>query len=566
MRHCHAPRLLIVCALALPLVLAACGSEEPRPEPAPPRPRAAVTPAADVAHEHEDPLDQGHVLVAGPSGTASHRTAHDLQERARRAGLSVAIAPSSSDLDPLYLVAWAHADAGIVPANVLQSTLHAVARAAVQPIVVAGVQEVHVVVAEASPVRAIGDLEGKVVTCGRRGSASDLAARAVLLASGLDADAGDVTLKNEAPEAAIRALGAGVDAVVIVGHTDDVAGSPRTRLVKLAAEDAAALAASGLGYTVTGDALTVVNHVVATPAAADEVRPLLPTDQPAIAAAAAADGPPIAFRAEGAPLVIASGPAGGTYEKVGAGIARVTEAADVGQPVLCASQGSVESFVLLATGQADLAIVQEDVVQDALRTPAIAPLVARVRLVAPLYAEEVHLVVAPGVTDLAALQGKPVALGEAGSGTFLTARRLLRLAGVQVSGRALGSARALEALGATRVHAAFLVGGQPLAALAGSRTQLAPLAAAEGYLEASVGGVSTVATRALLLCRRDLDPAQVQALVRALFANRKNLAVMHPKWSELDPAGLTEERRGLRVHEGATAAASSLEPDSAAAW
>ena len=69
------------------------------------------------------------------------------------------------------------------------------------------------------------------------------------------------------------------------------------------------------------------------------------------------------------------------------------------------------------------------------------------------------------------------------------------------------------------------------------------------------------------MCIRDsLDPARVEALVRALFAHRKNLAGTHPKWAELDAAGLTEERRGLRLHEGATAAAGSLEPDSAASW
>lgn len=552
-------RCLIVCTLAL----AGCGSEEPRPEPAPPLRRADTSWSS--VHEHEDPLDAGRVLVAGPSGTPSHRIAHELQASSHRAGTPLAIAASVSDLDPLYLVAWGHADAGLVPANVLCSSFHALARAGVVDVGYAGTHEVHVVVADASPVQAVGDLQGKVVSCGRLGSASDLAARAVLLASGVDPDAADVTLRHEAPASGIEALGAGVDAVVIVGHVDDVAHGPRTRLLKLPLEDVVALASGGLGYSVEGETLNVMSHVVATPAASETIRPLLGA-QPTTGESVQSDGPPIAFHAEGAPLAVATGPAGGTYEAVGAGIARVLEAADIGQAVGHGTQGSIESFVLLATGQADLAIVQEDVIQDALRTPAIAPLVARVRLVAPLHDEEVSLFVGPGVTDLASLEGKAVALGEPGSGTFFTSRRVLRLAGVDVSGRAIGSSHALEALAAGRVQAAFLVGGSPLSA-SDSQLRLAPLPATEGYHQVFTAPVPPLATRALLLCRRDLEPARVEALVRALFANRKNLAGTHPKWAELDPAGLAEERgRGLRFHEGASAAAPSLDPDSAPAW
>ncbi len=223
--------------------------------------------------------------------------------------------------------------------------------------------------------------------------------------------------------------------------------------------------------------------------------------------------------------------------------------------------------------------MQEDVLADAMRTPAIAPLLARARLVAPLYREEVHLVVAPGgPKDMSGLKGATVAAGEAGSGTLFTARRLMRLAGMKrgdASGRAIGGARALDALRAGRVQAALLVGGQPLPLLVEAKLPLAPIQEAEGYAATVLTSeaypwlgapVPTVATRALLLCRRDLDAAQAGALVKALYANRHNLAAGHPKWSELDPASLEEPRAGLRLHPGVEAAMGELTPDSAAGW
>lgn len=575
------------CALAL----SACGSEEPAPEQEPQvRPPASGEVDPDRPHEHEDPIDAAHVLVVGPAGHLSHRLGHAIQAAAQRAGDPVALAPSASELDALYLVGWGVADAGIVPGNVLASSLHSVGRAAVE--VVGGLavtEEVHVVVPEASSVRSLADLQGKTVSAGRLGSGSDLAARALLLASGLDPVEGDVTLRHEAPADALRALTEGrADALVLLGHCDEVHGAARMRLVAIPPEDVGAVAEQEPGYVVLAgadeghDVLAVRPWLVARPALTARLRALFGrgVDVLDVAPPETGQGPPMAFRAQAGDVVVAGGAAGGTYARVAEGLGRVLEQADVGAARAAATAGSFESFVLLATGQADLAIVQEDVLADALRTQAVAPLLARVRLLTPLYQEEVHLAVAAGgPTDLAGLKGATVAVGEAGSGALFTARRLLRLAGLRrgdLSGRAIGGARALDALRAGRVQAAFLVGGQPRPAVREARVSLAPIAQAEGYAETMITAeaypwlgapVPTVATRALLLCRRDLEAGQVEALVKALFANRQNLAATHPKWSELDPGALGEAARpGLKLHAGAQAAAGDLAPDSAPAW
>lgn len=576
---------LAVVACALALALGACASSEPQPQPQG-APRPATPPSVDAAHEHEDPIDASHVLVAGPAGCQSHRLAHALQDASRRAGAPLSIAPSPSDLDGLYLVAWGLADAALVPGNVLGASVHAVARAGVEVVSGLGLaEELHVVVAEASPVREVADLRGRTVSAGRLGSGAALAARAVLLAAGLDVDAGDVTLRHEPPTDGIAALGAGqVDAVVVLGHCQEVHGA-RTRLVPIAPDDARAVVARQAGYALIpgtddgAEVLVVHPWLVTRPGQAAALRGLLGREVEAVAGAApAGEGPPLAFRPEATPLRLAGGPAEGTYARAARGLARVAEQADLGGARVVHTTGSLESFVLLATGHVDLALVQEDLVLDALRTPAVAPLLARVRLVAPLFREEVHLATLPGGPDgLAAVRGKVVAMGEVGSGTLLTARRLLRLAGLtrgDASGRAIGGARALEALRAGRVQAAFLVGGQPLPLLAQGGVRLAPIQGVDGYADAMITGeaygwigapVPTVATRALLLCRRDLDPAAVGGLVRALFAHRRNLAADHPKWGELDP-GAEPPASGLQPHTGAAAALESVAPDTAAPW
>lgn len=563
--------------LVVTLALTACGSEEERPE-GEPEPRAATPSASEVdrPHAHEDPLDARLLLVAGPPGQSSHRLAHALQGAAQATGESLSIAPSESDLDPLYLVAWGHADAGVVPANVLASPLHRLAREQVQVIgACERAEAVHIIVAADSPAKAIADLQGKQVSVGRLGSSSELAARDVLVASGLDPDGGEVTLLNHAPTDAIKRLGRGVDAVILVGHTGDVPGAPATRLLTIPADDAAALKG---GYTASGSGVVVRPVLVARAAAADVLRKVASSAGTAIVetpAPESVDGPPLALRAEGAALRIAAGPSGGTYQRIADGIAMVVDKGGLGAAEVVPTQGAFESFVLVATGQVDVAIVKQDLLEEALRTPGIAPIVARARLLTPLYKEEVHLAVAAPLDGVAALRGKRVVLGEAGSGTFATARRVLRLSGLQrgdVSGRAIAPGPALDALRAGRVDAVFFVGGQPVSAFEGSNVEFAAIGPLEGYEPATLsypwlpGPVATVATPALLLCRRDLPAEYAEGLVKALYAHRKNLTALHPKWSELDPAAIGAARPGVRLHSAVEASASKLEPDSAGSW
>lgn len=84
------------------------------------------------------------------------------------------------------------------------------------------------------------------------------------------------------------------------------------------------------------------------------------------------------------------------------------------------------------------------------------------RIVLPLYRETIHLVSRGPLTNLRDLVGKRVSLGDAGSGTSITAATLLRTTGVApASLRYLPTSRAILALKQGEIDAFFLVSGTP---------------------------------------------------------------------------------------------------------
>jgi uncharacterized protein len=171
-------------------------------------------------------------------------------------------------------------------------------------------------------------------------------------------------------------------------------------------------------------------------------------------------------KAQDAQFSIMAAPPGTTTSRIAADLAQV--AGSCGISVVAAdSKGSLEN--LLAINErtlTPLAIVQGDFLEY-LRTfepddSKIAASIARVGVVAPLFAQEVHVVARKEIADLAGLAGKIVAIGEPESGSFLTARVVLDLLGVvPAKYDETAPASALEQLKAGEIDAVFLVDGAP---------------------------------------------------------------------------------------------------------
>ncbi|MBI9089691.1 MAG: TAXI family TRAP transporter solute-binding subunit [Desulfobacterium sp.] len=131
------------------------------------------------------------------------------------------------------------------------------------------------------------------------------------------------------------------------------------------------------------------------------------------------------------------------------------------------STGSVENvYAVYKRPKTQMGIVQSDVLAFVLKVKSDATLkrIARkTKMVFPLYDEEVHLVARPGINAFDDLEGKRVAIGKEGSGSFLTSKLLIEVSGVNPKTTVtVGTLEALSMLKKGEIDAMFYVAGVPV--------------------------------------------------------------------------------------------------------
>jgi TRAP transporter TAXI family solute receptor len=253
-------------------------------------------------------------------------------------------------------------------------------------------------------------------------------------------------------------------------------------------------------------------------------------------------------------LVIATGPVTGAYHAFGLQLAEILEEAGiVGQVEVRPTEGSVANMRLISGqgGAADLAIVQGD-------TPAHG----EARLVASLWEEHLHLLVATRlateIRTVRDLAGRMVSLGEAGSGTRQTARRVLDHFSVQVGQDLAASPETVvELFQEDKLDAAFLLTAVPSASVESlSRTnavRFLPLGDAQergnaadalelvfpnlrsttiphsAYGRFPERPVLTVRVTAQLIASSELDSGVARRITQLLFENRPRFTGVHER-------------------------------------
>src|SRR5262249_33248804 len=131
--------------------------------------------------------------------------------------------------------------------------------------------------------------------------------------------------------------------------------------------------------------------------------------------------------------------------------------------------GSAANVDLIKTRRMDSGLCRADIAHWAYNGAAMYRLsgaVPNLRAIASLYPEAVHIVVRrdSGITDLAGLRGKRVALGDQDSSVLVTARAILEAAGLPESGLQallLAPAVAADALRGGQIDAFFEMAGVP---------------------------------------------------------------------------------------------------------
>lgn len=129
---------------------------------------------------------------------------------------------------------------------------------------------------------------------------------------------------------------------------------------------------------------------------------------------------------------LVTGPKTGTYYAIGKDIADATSKSGLEVDVK-SSEGSIDNIKRInSTEKASLGIVQSDVLGFLSRSknPDSMRMASNLRMVYPLYNEEVHILAKNSIAEFSDLAGKRVAIGEDGSGNMLTAINLFSMMGV----------------------------------------------------------------------------------------------------------------------------------------
>jgi TRAP transporter TAXI family solute receptor len=277
-------------------------------------------------------------------------------------------------------------------------------------------------------------------------------------------------------------------------------------------------------------------------------------------------------------IVVATGPAGGEYERFVDSIA--ARLADPDRLSAATTAGSVANAFLVDSGEARFGLVQSDVAAAAVTGDGIFATTGPLRhlsAVASLFPEPLHVIVRAdaGIDAVARLAGQRISLGDAASGTRHTAVKVLAAHGLNPGSYAEADSEepgdALRQLAAGTVDAVIVVVSAPwtqLSRAAGDGTfRLLPLdpeaverivAEVHGLIPLAIPArtypgqehpVRSVAATALLVTHRDTPDVIVTGALQSIFST-----------GDVPARGVTEARlsreRGrigvtIPLHDGA---------------
>jgi TRAP transporter TAXI family solute receptor len=263
-------------------------------------------------------------------------------------------------------------------------------------------------------------------------------------------------------------------------------------------------------------------------------------------------------------LIIATGGTGGTYYPYGGALAQLFSQIDGVAATATSTGASAENARLLNNNEADLAILQNDVMDYAYNgteTMAEGGALKNIATIATLYPEVIQIVVTveSGINSIEDMAGKRISVGAAGSGTEANARQIFEAYGMTYDDfdeSFLGFAESSTGMQNKTLDGAFIVAGIPNSSImelaAMTPVKLITLDADkiqalidkygfyssyeipdEAY-ENIEGGCTTVSILATLACSADLDDALVYNLTKTLFESQAELAQANEKAKELD--------------------------------
>jgi TRAP transporter TAXI family solute receptor len=279
-------------------------------------------------------------------------------------------------------------------------------------------------------------------------------------------------------------------------------------------------------------------------------------------------------------LILATGGTSGTYYPFGGAMAQIFNTKIKNMNVTAQATGaSKENIRLIAKGEAELAIVQNDVMDYAAKGIELFnnEKVEGFSTIATLYPEVIQIVGGPenGIATVADMKNKRVSVGDAGSGVEANAKQILEAYGLtfdSLKASRLSFKESGNAYKDKQLDAFFVTAGIPNAAiqeigalgkvslvsiddatmkrLMDTYSFYTPFTIGKDVYNGLAADVKTVAVKATLICKTSLEEDVVYEITKALFENQAELAAAHAKGKELR---IEEAVMGVSVplHSGA---------------
>lgn len=276
---------------------------------------------------------------------------------------------------------------------------------------------------------------------------------------------------------------------------------------------------------------------------------------------------------------IATGSTGGSYYPLGAAMAKIwNDNIDGIKASAQSTGGTVNNIQLMGSGEADAAFMDGLYYYAYLGKGKYEGNPQEyIRALIPLYPEPIQLMVAKGsdIKSLADFKGKRVSIGAVASGTEVTARQLLKAAGIDpdndIQAENLGVGDTAKAFSDNRIDAAIMVGSIGMAGVVEATTlgvvefidvpdeirdkvieetpYWVPFTIPANTYKGQEKDVKTYASWNIVAVHKDLDPDLVYQMTKQLFDHKEDLLAVRAKMTTM-----SEENTKyilIPMHEGA---------------
>ena len=261
--------------------------------------------------------------------------------------------------------------------------------------------------------------------------------------------------------------------------------------------------------------------------------------------------------------ILATGGTSGTYYPFGGAIANIWNTKIENMNVTAQATGaSAENLRLISNGDAEYAIVQNDVMDYAYKGSDMfaGQKLQNLASVGTLYPEVVQIAASKssGIKSVADLRGKRVSIGDAGSGVEFNAKQILEGYGItfdDIKKNNLSFKESAEGIQNGTLDACFITAGVPNSALQElaftAGLVLIPVTGEEAsaicskysfYTKTVIPGgtykgtdedTEALAIKATLAVSASLDENTVYEMTKALFENLEELGAAHAKGKEV---------------------------------